>query len=154
MTKEIPLTQGKVAIVDDCDYAELSKWKWYHACGYASRHILSNGEAKTVYMHRVIAGTPDGMDTDHINRDTLDNRRCNLRVCTTRQNMMNRRKRANTSSRYIGVSFFKQYGRWESRIRVDGKYKFLGYFDTEEEAALAFNRAAMERGEITNLNQL
>lgn len=156
MAKTIPLTQGKVAIVDDEDYAELAKHKWHcNSYGYAIRMPRIGVKRKVIWMHRVIAGTPDGMDTDHINGDRLDNRRSNLRSCTTTQNLMNVRKRDGCTSRHKGVYFYKRTGQWMARIYVDGKCKFLGYFDDENEAADAYNREAMlSHGEFAKLNTI
>ena len=85
--KEIPLTRGKFALVDDEDYEWLSQWKWYcSTTGYAVRGCKN----RILYMHREIAKTKPGMLTDHINRNKLDNRKENLRFCSHRENMKNR----------------------------------------------------------------
>lgn len=94
--KTIPLTQGKVALVDDEDYEELSRFKW---CATKNRRgkfyavrggPRAGGGSPTVQMHVVIAGTPAGMDTDHIDGDSLNNQRSNLRICTRAENLSNR----------------------------------------------------------------
>lgn len=151
--KTISLTKGKFAIVDDEDYEHLMQWKWYYASiGYAVRLALPRGSR--ILMHRVILTPPIGMVSDHINGDRLDNRRCNLRVCTYSQNMMNKKKSWG-NSRYKGVSWSKKYQKWEGHIMVEGKKKFLGYFDTEEVGALAYNEASMKlHGEFGCLNKV
>lgn len=99
MTKSIPLTRGKIALFDDEDYEELSKYKWFITKVYASRHSGN----KTVYMHREIMKTPENMETDHINGDVLDNRRENLRICTRQENARNIRGISSNTSGYKGV---------------------------------------------------
>lgn len=151
MAKTIPLTQGKVAIVDDCDYAELSKYKWCFHKRYAIRNVKANGKCKQVYMHRVIAGTPDGMETDHVNGDSLDNRRCNLRWATTAQNQANRRIDGDNRSGYKGVYFHARSGKWMARLSD----RYLGIHETPQGAAVAYNRAAQSvYGEYARINPI
>ena len=154
--KTIELTQGKVALVDDEDYEHLNQWKWYaHSSGntfYAIRNItVGKGKQATLYMHRVIMNTPDGMETDHINGDGLDNRKSNLRVCTVSQNCANRRARG--TSKYLGVSWHSGNRYWQVRIRKDGFEHYLGNFVSEEDAARAYDAKAKElHGEFAKLN--
>lgn len=148
--KEISLTQGMIAIVDDEDYEELSKHKWHfmkvHA-GYAAR----NNSYKIQYMHRLIASAGDGMVVDHINGNTLDNRRCNLRVCSQSQNTKNKGIRKGKKTK--GVSLRKS-GRWSARIFSDGVSFHIGTFDTEEEAADAYKAESLRlHGEFSSLNR-
>jgi hypothetical protein len=95
-------------------------------------------------MHRVILNTPDGMKTDHINNDKLDNRRCNLRVCTDAQNMRNRGKQANNTSGYKGVFWSIPAGRWRAQIRLNRKSIHLGLFYSKEEAYEKYKKAEKE----------
>lgn len=159
--KQIPLTQGKVALVDDVDYEELSKYKWYankHHSGnfYAVRQSPSKkGKQHLIRMHRQILGLKfkDKCLGDHINHNTLDNRRDNLRICTQQQNEMNRKPNKNTSSQFKGVTWNKQRGKWMTRISINGVRKYLGYFALEELAALAYDMIAIrEHGEFACLN--
>jgi len=83
--RTIKLTQGKFAIVDDCDFEWLNQWKWHYSAGY----VVSKMGGKNIYLHRFILQTPPKMDTDHINHNKLDNRRKNLRVATRSQNKQN-----------------------------------------------------------------
>jgi len=148
-TKLIPLSQGKFAIVDADDFEKLSQLKWHYSNGYAVKH----GKPKII-MHRIVCNTPDGMHTDHINGNRLDNRKCNLRVCTKNENAKNTSKRKNSTSKYKGVSWETRTKRWFCQIEVNKKSFFLGRFSSEEAAAEAYNEAALiHHGEFARLNQ-
>ena len=151
--KEIQLTKGAVTIVDDEDYELLTKWKWHlQTAGYACN---KGGVGKgTVYMHRLILDCPDDMIVDHIDGNRLNNKRENLRIVTYSQNHMNRKvKRKNCTSKFKGVSYDANRGKWRSYIKLDGKFIHLGEFNTEMEAALTYDKAASERfGEYSSLN--
>lgn len=130
-------------MVDDDVFDQINQHNWYYNGKYAVRQSpRQNGKQTTIWMHRVINETPDGKDTDHINRNTLDNRRDNLRSVTRSQNCMNRRYAVTQSSPYKGVSWDKEYGKWCVQICKDGKTKKFGRFLSEQEAARAYNRAA------------
>jgi hypothetical protein len=144
---EVPLTQGKVALVDDEDYEYLSQFKWYaqksETTWYAARHPTKN---KTVRMHRVLMDDPQGLEVDHEDRDGLNNQRYNLRVATHAQNGRNRRPHTNKTSGYKGVYWQKASGRWIVQIQ-------LGSYDTAEEAARMYDEAARRyHGEFAYLN--
>ncbi len=153
MAKEIPLSQGKVALVDDADYEWLMGYKWHYlTLGYAA---VSNGRGKSILMHRLILDAPPEFKVDHINQDKLDNQRHNLRFCTMSQNLSNRGKVRNNTSGYKGVFQLKGRKDWFSQIKVKGKIIYLGYFKTREEAALAYNNAAvLHHGEFARLNEI
>lgn len=145
--KTIPLTQGKVAIVDAADYEWLSQWKWYalriRHVFYAVRKIRREGGGQTtLYMHVLVAGTPPGHETDHINGDGLDNRRLNLRIGDN-QHGFRRQHPKNTSGRR-GVSWKNQ--KWWARIGHRGRNMHIGYFDDLDEAGHAFDSKARELG--------
>lgn len=138
--KEIQLTQGKVALVDDEDFEFISQWKWCFNGRYAVRSSSRTTGRKNVQMHRVLAKVQPGFQTDHINHDKLDNRKSNLRACSEIDNHYNVGKRANNTSGYKGV--VAHYGKWGAQIKKDKKHFWLGVFATKIEAALAYNEAA------------
>jgi hypothetical protein len=153
--KEIKLTQGKVTMVDDEDYEFLNKWKWHYNNGYAAKAArTSDGKRKSLRMHRLILLPHYGEMTDHINRDRLDNRRKNLRICTLRTNSYNRGKPKNNKSGYKGV--YERSGRlkkWEARIQVNDTPVHIGNFYTAAEAARAYNEKALElHGDFACIN--
>ena len=154
--KEIPLTQGKFALVDDEDFDRINQWKWCYRQGYAIRGVnLGKRKVKTIQMHTLIIGTPKGMTTDHINGNKIDNRRSNLRICTQKQNTKNRQvsKKIVKSSTYKGVSWHKQNKKWQANIKVNYHHIYLGTFKTENEAARAYDTAATKHfGEFARLN--
>ncbi len=145
--KRIPLTQGKEALVDDCDYEYLMQWKWCaHKQGkhfYAVSGYSAGGTRKK--MHQMIAskmGFSSNLMADHINRNGLDNRRENLRPSTKVENGRNRGPIENSKSGYKGVSWDAARIKWRANIRVNDKQVFLGRFDDKVEAAKAYNEAA------------
>ena len=146
--KKIKLTQNKYALVDDGDFRFLNQWKWYIGShGYALRktHIgsVKDGSRKEVIflMHRVINKTPKGFDTDHINRNKLDNRKDNLRTVTRQKNALNVGLLKNNTSGHKGISLDKRSGRWETYITVNYKKMFLGYYDNLFDAIKARKKA-------------
>lgn len=139
--REIPLTRGKVALVDDADYQMLTEHRWHSsAYGYAIRFVGRD----VVRMHRVILSVPPGVSVDHINRDRADNRRENLRPASHRQNCRNR-----LTHKTMGVGFHKASGKWRADIKVDYQQISLGLFKTQAEAMEARIRAeAIHFGEF------
>jgi len=157
--KQIPLTQGKFALVDDQDYEWAIKLKWCYDCGYASIrvHKKRNGKwsGRNVRMHNLIMNTPDGMQTDHEDRNKLNNQRSNLRVCTHAENQRNKPKQSNTSSKFVGVCWSKRKSMYIAYITINKERKHLGYFDCQIKAAQSYNKAAIEyHGKFASLNNV
>ena len=157
MSKTIPLTQGYVAIVDDEDYEELSRWKWYADVKpgriYARRnvHIPNPGTGYRhtiigVVMHRQVLRLPQGdpREGDHINGNTLDNTRGNLRIVNRSQNQQNAGLRKDSTSGCKGVSWHRPTGQWQAYIQGESKKRvYLGIFRRKEDAVAA--RKAAEK---------
>ena len=156
MTRQILLTQGQIALIDDQDYELVSRYRWYAKWDkstqgfYAIRNTPTvNGKRTTVRMHTFLMGGA----TDHVNHDTLDNRRRNLRLATKSQNGANRRINRNNSSGYRGVHWDRRNKRWRASISHDGHRRSLGYFDDLKNAAQAYDNAARVLfGEFAYLN--
>ena len=145
--KRIQLTKGLVALVDDADYQALNQHKWYAQFSRKNGTYYAARKDKGTFtlMHREIMGMTkgDGIQVDHKNSDTLDNRRKNLRPATNSQNSMNRERPSNNTSGVKGVSYCKRNNRWAAYIDQDRKRRHLGYFDTLAEATAA--RRTVER---------
>jgi hypothetical protein len=146
MSKQIQLSQGKYAIVDDEDYECFIRFKWlYTKRGYAS--------AGFNLMHRVVIGALDGEIVDHIDGDKLNNQKSNLRVCTLAENQWNTSVRIKNKSGFKGI--YAHQGKWAARIRCNGGRFYLGVFSCPIEAAKAYNSAAIQyHGEFANLNEI
>ena len=147
--RHIRLTQGQKAIVDVEDYEWLSRVKWFadksERSYYAARMVYGVFGRKKVWMHREIQPVRIGKFVDHINGNGLDNRKCNLRPATREQNAWNMRKQQRKcSSRYKGVSWLKEQGKWRVRILYKGTRIPLGCFDDEAAAARAYDSKAKE----------
>ena len=158
--KEIQLTQGKVALVDDEDYEWLNQWKWtYNQAGKtmrAVRHTHNGHHYKgCVFMHRLILDAPAELDVDHIDGNGLNNQRANIRICTRSQNFMNRMKQPGGTSMYKGVRWLKKSGKWEARIKTADEHMSLGRYEDEKDAARAYNEAALKHfGEYARINEI
>lgn len=155
--REIPLTQGQVAIVDATDYEWLMRWKWTAHCDrtknksrfYAIRLTRIGGKQFRVGMHREILGLGHGdkRQSDHINLNTLDNRRANLRIATSSENGCNRTRRSDNTSGFKGVYPCKN--RWYAQISIRGHQIYLGSFKSPEDAYVAYcDAAARVHGEF------
>lgn len=154
--KEIPLTKGKVAIVDDTDYEQLMQYKWQASCyrgtWYARRGGLAalGQRGMTFSMHREIMRPPAELEVDHKDGNGLNNTRGNLRICTPQENRFNQRKHKGMS-RFKGVVF--NGGKWMARINVNRKTIYIGKYNTEEAAARAYDEAARKHfGEFARVN--
>lgn len=148
--RTIPLTQGFVALVDDEDYEALVAYRWCAQFSHDRLRVVAvrgRPGGGLLLMHRVILDPPAGMDVDHIRHLPLDllqidNQRVNLRAVSRRLNNANRRKGAGTSSRFKGVTWHA--GKWMAQIKRPNGGPYLGRYIDEVEAALAYDRAAVE----------
>jgi hypothetical protein len=159
--KLIPLTQGQFAKVDDSDYEWLMQWKWQAAWDRKSRSFYAIRTAsvaggkpkKTIRMARAIIGPECGPRVDHVDHDTLNNQRYNLRSCTATQNRANDSLRCNNTSGFKGVGKSQDGKHWRADISVNRRHIYLGQFESKEEAALVYDNKAREvRGEFAALN--
>lgn len=153
----IPLRSRKYpdlyAIVDEADADFVRQWTWHpiaRRVGTSSQHICAvradysdgRNDRRTVYMHRAILGvTSSDLHVDHINHDALDNRRVNLRVTTPQQNSWNQRATIGSSA-FKGVCWHKDTGKWYAQIRHMNKRQYLGVYESEIDAAKAYDEAA------------
>lgn len=155
--REIPLTRGVVALVDDGDYEYLNQWNWYYSGGYARAADKVNKTGKRVAMHRLLLSADGGDIVDHVNRNKLDNRKANLRKSDCVGNSRNRSKYdAQMSSTFKGVFYDKKRSKYTGRITVErGKALYLGHYVLETDAAFYYNQHAIEYfGEYAVLNDL
>jgi len=152
--KEIKLTQGQIALVDDEDFEFLNQWKWHERkinkiYYYAIRGIRIKDKIKFIYMHRLIMNTPTGFVVDHLNHNGLDNQKSNLRNCTQSENIMNQKCR--NKSGYKGVYYFN--GKIIAKISINRKVIHLGYFKNGIKAAEKYNEICKaKRGNYAILN--
>ncbi|MHB9033900.1 MAG: HNH endonuclease [Anaerolineae bacterium] len=145
--------------MDDEDYELVSQYTWQathfpHHWSYYATSFNRKHKPTTIYMHRLIVNALQGVGVDHINRDALDNRRSNLRLCTQSQNNANQKLNVRNTSGFKGVSWHIRHERWKSYITVKKIKIHLGYFYTPLEAALAYDEAARKyHGEFAATNQ-
>lgn len=158
--KEIKLTRGKVAFVDDDDFEWLSQWKWFASKSRNKWYAHTNyrkhdGTWGKLSMHSCVMNFPQQIFIDHANGNGLDCQKHNLRAATRSQNGANRTSSLKSSSHYLGVSFYRRRltNPWGAFIRKDKKLRYLGTFSTDVDAAKAYDTAAKElHGEFANLN--
>jgi len=157
--REIPLTRGYVAIVDDDDYELVSRFKWQAGVRnhtvYAQRSFRGPDGRKTMQsLHRMLMNLTDpAIQIDHRDHDGLNNSRSNLRACSHAENQRNVRKRNGGSSRFKGTCRNEGKRKWIAQIVVNQKHIYLGCFSDELEAARVYDAAATQHfGEFANLN--
>jgi hypothetical protein len=148
MTRQIPLTQGQVALVDDWHFEELNRFKWHARWSkftrsfYADRNEGKEPFRKRILMHRQIMKTPTGMECDHINHNTLDNQERNLRNTTASQNRMNKKLYHNNR---LGLKCIRQEGNsFRVRVKKNGQIVFGKSFRSLDEAITARDAALLE----------
>lgn len=159
--KELSLSNSGVSLVDDDVFEWADKFTWRrHSVSdrdYVCRYIFN--PKSSLYLHREIMNPPIGMVVDHIDGDSFNNLRSNLRICTPCQNMQNmkkgKKKGGSFTSTYKGVSWSKTYKCWTSQITVNHKRIFVGNFVNEIDAALAYNEASLKyHGEFGKINEI
>lgn len=147
----IPLPGGIQALVDPEDYPTVAAYDWRVT---RELYVRATVGGQRVFLHRWLMGAKPGQVVDHRNHNPLDNRRLNLRVCTTAQNLANKKRPRTNTSGYKGVVWRPSRGKWEASIQPRGRARFLGRFDDPWEAAQAYNAAALEiYGDFAQLNQ-
>lgn len=142
--KQIPLPNGDCTVVDDEDFDVLNRHKWSVTNkGYVVR-AGPRPKRRQILLHRVVNQTPDGLQTDHINGNKLDNRRCNLRSATNTTNQWNSKHapRSTNTHGFKGARFDKRFNAYHSQITVNGKSHYLGYFKDPQSASKAYFAAA------------
>lgn len=152
MPKNIPLTQGKFTVVDDVDFETFSKFKWFFHKGYALRNSKpdKDGARTIIRLHREILSAPNGLSIDHINGNSLDNRKVNLRFCTHAENLCNRKVSSASKTGVKGVQL--RANRFIARIGKNGKRIHLGSFKTMDEAISAYEISAIKtHGEFAKI---
>lgn len=141
--KLIPLTQGQFSLVDDEDYERVNAHKWYAAKKRNYFYAQREQNGACIKMHRFIMNVTDkSIHIDHRFGNGLDNRKENLRICTSAQNSMNRDGMPKSSSPYKGVSWCKNTNKWKSQIRKDNKLFYLGVYSDPVEAAKMYDKHA------------
>ena len=143
--KKIKLTQNKCALVDDDMYEYLNQWKWHYSCGRATRtiwfgHGHRNRKAKIIHMHRLVNNTLEGFETDHIDRNPLNNQKSNLRTVTHSKNLHNRPKQKNNVSGYKNIYWDTQTKKWRVQIQIENRVVSLGRFYNIQDAILERNK--------------
>lgn len=153
--KKIILSRGMSAVVDENDFVELNKMKWYVLNSRGKFYAVRTVGKGVMQMHRQILNAPTEKEVDHINGNGLDNRRSNLRLADRFQNNQNSSLRKDNSSGYKGVDFYKKLSKWRSYINCQKTNIHLGYFSTKEEAAFVYDQFAIQLfGDFAKLNIL
>lgn len=158
--RELQLTKGEVALVDDDDFYWLNQWRWHSIAikgkSYVFRSRKNNhlGLSSRAYLHRIVMRTEDpNLVVDHIDGNPFNNQKCNLRVCTKLENGKNVTSHKGSSSKFLGVSWDKQRKKWSAQLTHKGKVVYSQRFESEEDAARAYDsKARVFHGTFANLN--
>jgi len=147
--KQIKLTQGKVALVDDEDYEYLNQWKWlahkdWKSNTYYAARTVHKQKRRMILIHRVILNAPNGVQVDHINSNGLDNQKLNLRLCSRAENRRHQQLHCNNSTGYKGVHLRKRKKPYHVQIYLNNRLIYLGCYSTVEEAAQVYDKAALK----------
>jgi hypothetical protein len=146
--KQVPLSMGYIAFVDDEDFERVSRYKWHAHKTRNSIHAKRDTKRpnrKTIFLHNFILGNPaPGMEIDHRDGNGLNCQKDNMRYCTHADNSKNQSKRKNNTSGYKGVFWSRGRKKWCAHITVNYKRIFIGYFDSIEDAANAYGNAALK----------
>jgi hypothetical protein len=139
--KEIPLTQGKVALIDDEDWELISKYKWRYNNKRAVTSIIKNGKQSALYMNRLLLGEDDNRLTKYKNGDYLDNRRCNIIFIgfKNKESVFSEDKIPTKLSKYKGLYWHKFFKTWEVKILINDKLTSCGFYSDELQAAKAYD---------------
>lgn len=153
----VPLTRGEFSIIDHEDIDVANGYNWYahksKDTSYAARAHCINGKIRNLFLHTAIMNTPDGLQVDHLDGNGLNNCRINLRFVNHSENQRNSRKPCNNTSGYKGVTWHNGAWKWRAQIMIYRKHKHIGFFDITEEAARAYDAAALiYHGEFASLN--
>lgn len=153
---QVPLDNGEFAIIDAEDAERILPYKWSAQLRPNGKFYARRSEGgKIIMMHREIAGTEKGLDTDHWDKDSLNNRRKNLRPCTRSLNSMNRGRQSNNTTGYKGVTVArdKRKNKYQAQIVINGKQTFIGLFYGPYAAAIAYDEVALATyGDFAELN--
>lgn len=142
---------GDKFIIDKIDFGKVNKFNWF----INSRGYIQSTDKKGLLLHRLILNPQNDKQIDHINHNKIDNRRDNLRICTNQENQFNVRKKTNTSSKFKGVYWNKKIKKWVAKIGFNYKRIYLGMFNSEVDAAIAYNIKANELfGKFAEINKI
>lgn len=153
-TVEIEFLNGEKALIDKEDLLLFAQFNWYVVDSHKTKYLKRNGVNKTIGFHGQLMNTPKGMDTDHINGNGLDNRKCNLRVVSHLENQNNFKNAQSGKSKYRYVHWCSTRGTWRARLTYKNKKHYIGQFDNEAAAALAANNFIITNKIEKVLNEL